>query len=283
MNQTGIYKITNLINNKIYIGQTTNFVKRKREHINNLIIGNHVNKHLQSAWNKYGKYCFTFELVELCERDSLTEREQYWIDYYGGIDSINVYNVRDAGDSGTFSKETRALISTKLKGRHHTEATKLKIKHTSLGRHHTEEAKRKIGEASKGKKYMLGRHLSEETKKKISEKLKGRPAPNKGSHVSEETRKKIGEASRNRIRRRWTEEEKLAQSKRLKGNPAPNKGKLTGTSKKVLQYSLDGELLNIYESTHELYLKCGFNPGCISKCCRGLMRTAYGYKWKYLE
>lgn len=51
----GIYKITNLINNKFYIGSSSDLKKRLYEHRRELNLGVQANKHLQSAWNKYGK------------------------------------------------------------------------------------------------------------------------------------------------------------------------------------------------------------------------------------
>lgn len=279
----GIYKITNKVNNKVYIGQTSDFYKRHREHLQHLTNNVHVNKHLQNAWNKYGDENFIFEFIEICDDDTITCREQYWIDFYGGIDSPNTYNVRDAGNSGTFSKETCAKISESLKGRHHSSETKEKLSKIFKGSHHTAEARKKISDANKKRVYKRGFHLSESTKKKISDSMKGRPCVNKGYRHTEEAKKKIGEASKNRVRRRWTEEEKIAQSKRMIGKPAPNKGKLMGNSHTIGQFSPDDELITTYPSTTVLYNEKGYNPGCISKCCRGYMKTAYGYKWKYLD
>lgn len=79
----GIYGIINLINDKKYIGSSINIRHRFITHKCYLRKNIHSNKHLQSAWNKYGEENFKFELIEECEEDKLIEREQYWIDYYG--------------------------------------------------------------------------------------------------------------------------------------------------------------------------------------------------------
>lgn len=76
--KSGVYKITNLINNKAYIGSSINVYNRKHTHINKLKNNNHHCKHLQNAYNKYGKDNFLFEIIEYCE--NITEREQYYID-----------------------------------------------------------------------------------------------------------------------------------------------------------------------------------------------------------
>ena len=54
-------------------------------------------------------------------------------------------------------------------------------------------------------------------------------------------------------------------------------------SKPVGQYTLEGELIKIWESTHEVERQLGFDQGYISKAARGKLKTAYGYVWKYLE
>jgi group I intron endonuclease len=68
-NETGVYKIINLINNKIYIGSSTNekggFKDRINTHIRLLNRNTHPNKHLQSAWNKYGEDNLNLRLLKL--------------------------------------------------------------------------------------------------------------------------------------------------------------------------------------------------------------------------
>lgn len=60
----GIYKILNKINNKFYIGSSINIRKRFKEHERCLKLGIHSNKHLQSAWDKYGSNNFEFIIIE---------------------------------------------------------------------------------------------------------------------------------------------------------------------------------------------------------------------------
>ena len=75
---TGIYKITNLISNKIYIGSTTTSFKRRfKEHLNALKRGNHPNSHMQRAFNLDGENSFIFEVIEIVEKENCILREQY--------------------------------------------------------------------------------------------------------------------------------------------------------------------------------------------------------------
>jgi hypothetical protein len=54
-------------------------------------------------------------------------------------------------------------------------------------------------------------------------------------------------------------------------------------SKPVGQYTRDGKLIKVWQSTNEVERQLGFNPGNISKAARGKRKTAYGYVWKYIE
>ena len=75
---TGIYKITNLISNKIYIGSTTTSFKRRfKEHLSALKRGDHPNSHMQRAFNLDGENSFIFEIIEIVEKENCILREQY--------------------------------------------------------------------------------------------------------------------------------------------------------------------------------------------------------------
>ena len=76
---TGIYKITCLANNKSYIGQSVSIKRRWATHKRELAAGTHYNEYLQRAYNKYGKDNFTYEILELCSKDKLNEREQFYV------------------------------------------------------------------------------------------------------------------------------------------------------------------------------------------------------------
>lgn len=106
----GIYKIENTINHKVYIGQSVDIEMRWNEHLYALTRNLHENHHLQSSWNKYGAKAFTFSIIEECELSHLTDREQYYIDLYGGINSDNNYNNRDAGYKGNLSESTKQKL-----------------------------------------------------------------------------------------------------------------------------------------------------------------------------
>ena len=100
----GIYKYTNLINGKVYIGQSDNINQRRKAHRNSPFNPNSstYNCVFYRAIRKYGLENFKFEIIEECSKDKLNERERYWIKYYRsylGFKDCNGYNMTLGGDS----------------------------------------------------------------------------------------------------------------------------------------------------------------------------------------
>ena len=79
----GIYKITNVKTNQIYIGQSVNISERLKQHIKcGLGIDASATNKLYNNMQEYGVWNFTFELLQKCSRDKLNEKERFWIDMY---------------------------------------------------------------------------------------------------------------------------------------------------------------------------------------------------------
>lgn len=91
----GIYKITNKINNKVYIGQSVDIIQRWKEHKSYAFCEKRecYNNHLYCAIRKYGLENFNFQIIEECNKDKLDMKEQYWIKYYDSINPDKGYNL----------------------------------------------------------------------------------------------------------------------------------------------------------------------------------------------
>jgi group I intron endonuclease len=154
-----IYCFENIIDSKKYIGQTQDINRRYKRHMRELENNKSNNVYFQKAWNKYGKDCFKFFIIEKCHIDLLDEREIYWIKELHSHSTESGYNISWGG----ITPMRNVII--------------------------TDEHREKLRVALSGiNNPMYGKRLSKETLDKISKALKGRV-------VSEESRKKASNSS----------------------------------------------------------------------------------------
>ena len=158
----GIYKIENLVNGKVYIGQSNDIEKRWYDHKrDSFILGHkHYEYPLYRAFRKYGIENFSFEVILECEEWELDEWEIYFIEIYKsycGNKNGWGYNQSLGGESGSrgykWTKEQKEKQSKRVKGE----------KNGFYGKSHSKEAKEKMSKKRKGKT------LSQEHKAKISD------------------------------------------------------------------------------------------------------------------
>jgi len=160
-----IYKITNKINGKCYIGQTVcDILKRWKEHLST---GTGC-RALKRALIKYGPDNFDVdEIYNSFSMEDLNEKEEYFIKYYGSI-VPNGYNIKFGGNNMRHHPETKRKIG---------EANKISLK----GKRLPQEVKDKISKASKGKntwsKGCKGRPTPEWLKEQLSKDRKGEGNP----------------------------------------------------------------------------------------------------------
>lgn len=112
-----IYKITNKINDKIYIGQTTlSAIERFNKHWNEANCKNRPNNYFHNALLLYGKDNFSIEVIDTASsRDELNIKEDYWIKKLNARDKNIGYNLQAGGKSGEKNEETKKKISEKKK------------------------------------------------------------------------------------------------------------------------------------------------------------------------
>ena len=144
-----IYKATNKINNKCYIGQTRHDLEfRKKQHISNA--KKNVKTHFYNALRKYGADSFDWEVIFVTnDKDTLNIMKTYYITKYDSIK--NGYNMVDGGNNNVMDIES------------------VKLKHAKAMQSST--VRNKISESMKKLRKEYG--FSQETRKKISDALKG--------------------------------------------------------------------------------------------------------------
>ena len=121
-----IYKITNLVNKKCYIGQTVQSpVRRWTEHRRDLRSGVHCNSHLQSAWDKTNESDWLFEIIDTAKSiDQLNKLEVKYINEYKSV--INGYNLTYGGENKLASMATKQRIAKASSGRVFSRESKIK-------------------------------------------------------------------------------------------------------------------------------------------------------------
>lgn len=113
MMNCGIYCIKNLINNKIYIGKTNDLQSRWKNHLFVLRANTHSNKHLQTAFNKYGESNFEFIVLlsfNYFNNDELNQLEIQYIQEYKSYINTFGYNKTLGGDGRSHTEESKLLI-----------------------------------------------------------------------------------------------------------------------------------------------------------------------------
>ncbi len=224
----GIYEIRNIINGKMYVGSSVSIEDRFNQHKSNEISS----ENLQKDIKKFGIKNFEFNILEICERRELEEKEKFWILKYWDLKVL--YNKsRNTYDSSRRRKGKECPTYGKKNGLYGVPLSKERIeliRKIHLGKSLSEEHKRKIGKGNKGKtvkdstkellrkvnsgskNYMYGKYgenhhnfgktHSKETKQKISENLKDRFVGDKnpmwGKKLTEEHRDKLRKAYENR-------------------------------------------------------------------------------------
>ena len=181
---TGIYKITNLTTNKVYIGQTSiNLIGRWKSHIIALNKKKHKNILLQRAWNKYGPEAFiaTVEIYVVNEGDLQTFYDKLDIEERRTLLLYpKHYNLMEAGeDRMIFSEESKKRASVSAKNRKITEAELLLWEERRLIATRSEAARKKrslahkkIWATAEGRKKFEEAYKRPETFKKKSESIK---------------------------------------------------------------------------------------------------------------
>lgn len=241
----GIYYIRNIINKKVYIGQSLDvYGSRKKNHFRGLKNNRHFNYLLNEDWKIFGEENFSHGIIEECSQEELDDLEIYYIKYFKTHYTNGGYNLTFGGGSpwNTGKKATeeakrnqslahigkpsgkKGIKNTVEAIRKMSESLKLHYLNNpskSIGYKFTDEQRKRLSDAKKGiPAKNKGIPASEESKRKNSESHKGKTSPKKGISLSEKTRKKISDSRKgtpayNRGLKR-TEESKNKQKETLR-------------------------------------------------------------------
>ena len=120
----GVYQITDLLNSKVYIGQSDDIERRIRSHFRSLLNNRKIksNPYFQHSFNKHKMHNFSWRILELCDVIKLNTREQYWMDKkkaYIRKYGYNIAKYAEASHRGIpCSDNAKQLLSDRFKGRH---------------------------------------------------------------------------------------------------------------------------------------------------------------------
>ena len=221
-----VYSILCIPKQKRYIGSTTNYKNRIKEHIRSFNKGTQT-KELQEDWYSYGKESFKFDIIEIVENfNILGFRESYWIEYFKNVDN-GVYNV---GSVNTISDVTKLKISNSLRGRTLSLDTREKMsnshKNKPLSNEHRQNISNSRKKTLKGvyageNNGMYGKKHTKESREKISMSLKGNIPWNLGKYWDEETKKKISISNKGKKMSDSTKQKCREKSKQFWDNMSP--------------------------------------------------------------
>ena len=251
---SGLYRIINKINNKFYIGSTTNIIERFYNHRSQLNRNIHDNSYLQRSWNKYGKDNFDFITLKECEEKDLITEEQKELNTHFGNDYC--YNLSPSAD-------------VSMRGVPRSEEVKLKISLAQKGKPRwNKEQKKYFSIINKGRKHS----------KETIEKFKGR----KSSFENIEKAQKFNDG-RVYSKKHCTNISTTKLSKQKKFNDDEIEKIRIGVQKSIKEgrYHKNKVPLNEYENIKLLYLsgkmnqrklafKYGITPPSMSKLLKKL-------------
>jgi group I intron endonuclease len=255
-----IYKITNLVSNKCYIGETKQKSPelRWKEHIYSISRDKGCPV-LKDAIKKYGLDKFKFEVLIICFDE---DRYKYEIEYIKKYNSQvpNGYNILPGGEGGGFL------------GKNHTYDTKQKISESGKrfrqeNPTHFETYREKHKEAMQKVDTSLAVKKSEKFKKAVEECRVGGKAHKDGKQT-EETKKKIKDSILIYY------EENIE-----KHRDVMTKAK----GKKISQYTKENKIVKVYNSIREADRISGIKKSNIQQVLSGNTKTAGGYIWKYVD
>ena len=282
-----IYKITNLINNKVYIGQTFRSIEvRWQEHLRHGFNTNNFeyNRHLYKSMRKYGKDSFVIEVIEQCDNHLMNDREKFWINFYNSTNENFGYNLTFGGE-GTLHINYEEIYKRYDAGESVGKiAREMRISRSNL----TQILK---GYQNYDKNVVWDRAMKEASQNK------GTPVSQydlygnfiKTFPSSKAAARSVAKTTHANIRKVCKNKDGLSGGFQWRfandDPPGVYVGRITHIMHAVCQLDTSYRLICIFESMKEASDKTGVDQSSISKCCNHhkYYSTAGGYIWRYAE
>lgn len=289
----GIYKITNKVTGEIYIGQSIDIFSRWKTHS---VIQDDTKFHL-ALQEKIED--FTFEILEQCQPENLNIREKYWINKYNSYNEG--YNMTEGGYSfpDIENSKKKQVNQYHLDGTYITSFASLREAINATGISQIGPCCRLERKTAGGfqwryeEDFPANSSLPEcnkpsSTKRPVIQydlagnKIKTYPSAAEAGRSNNVSSSCITLACQHKTSTTiknsyWGYADEIFDISKIK---IPTSGR----KKPVSQLNKDGEVLHVYESASAAARALGRkNSSSISDACRGKIKTAYGYKWKYID
>lgn len=287
----GIYSIRNKINGKKYIGSSVDIYRRWGVHLRNLVRHRHPNEHLQRAWDQYGKNNFEFVIEEICDPDVRFVKEQEWCDNYQTYNRDKGYNIAKIIPFGATGftiediKDDKSVMS-------YEQFNQIIDLFVNTDIPLTEVAKEveidlltihniyyRISYKTLTKDYVFkkrkrydGSKLTLEQVKEIIIKLQNKEPV---SRIAKEYNVSNSAIAGIKYHRTWKEY--------TEGIEFENSDECRITKGGLIQYDLNGNIINRYNNAKEAERITGIKSSAIGATCLGRPRhlTAGGFVWRY--
>jgi len=271
----GIYKFTNKVNHKIYIGKSVNVYGRYESHKKTALSGKKTL--FYNALRKYGIDNFDFEIIKECSREELNEYEKFYIKLYDSNNPQYGYNMTPGGDGGAMTygpwnkgkkmtSDFKKRVSESVKKRMKDPVLKEKMSKSLKEAFSKPETKKKMSKAKKGKKpWNKGKHYTG-IKKKSKESIEKTRLKNIGQKRTEEQKKRISDSHKGKITSEETKQKQRNAHKGKKYNKMKDEGKQNISKAQRYRFAegLTDEQKEIYVSIESAEERRLYKQKCIN-------------------
>lgn len=284
---SGIYKIINTTNNRIYVGSAKEFKERYKSHLYSLRKGTHHNKFLQNDWNKCGESAFEFHILEVTNGSHLERlllEESYLHQYHDDCDKC--YNIQKKAlqkepirKKQLITLEQREAIRKRMLGHSVSDETREKLREAKLGKKLSKEIRDKISKGNKGK---VCKPLTEEQKEFLRNLRIGQSPWNKGRECTEQEIENMRKIFYEKcLTDEWRQKQKLSHTGKKDSLLAiENKRKASPTKKQIIAINVETREEILFDSLKLASETLNVFDIAIYKILHGKQKKTKGWTFK---